>query len=275
MTLKVIAACGTSLLGLAFAAAFPPEPPDGPRDLPKAKKKGEEGPAGDLRKAYDMLRRVRAGNRSTGRPEERLRDWTERATKLYRDGIRAYERGDTRLAHEYGAAAHDLGRAVDHARNASLEEEPDVDLPPPPDRDRGGDGGRARVDLRRAYERIRFGLDAWRDQDAKFYLDAARDLYNAARRDATAGRDGRAGELARAAEAITHVPEHLSHAADQAVDARAKTERYETKPSPRPFDDEPKAKRKGEPDRKRPPRPEDDRPEPERDRDNRELPPPL
>ena len=54
------------------------------------------------------------------------------------------------------------------------------------------------------------------DADAKFYLDAARDLYNAARRDVEAGREERAGELARAAEAMTHVPEHLSNAAGEA-----------------------------------------------------------
>ena len=45
---------------------------------------------------------------------------------------------------------------------------------------------------------------------SKFYVKAARDLYNAARRDLEAGRDERGGELARAAEAMTHVPEHLA-----------------------------------------------------------------
>ena len=46
------------------------------------------------------------------------------------------------------------------------------------------------------------------------YVKAARDLYTAARRDLEAGRDERAGELARAAEAMTHVPEHLAQIGD-------------------------------------------------------------
>ena len=37
------------------------------------------------------------------------------------------------LAREYGAAAHDLARAVDHARNAALFDRPRPDLPPPSD----------------------------------------------------------------------------------------------------------------------------------------------
>ncbi len=50
--------------------------------------------------------------------------------------------------------------------------------------------------------------------DSDFYVKAARDLYSAARRDLEAGRDERAGELARAAEAMTHVPEHLAQVAN-------------------------------------------------------------
>lgn len=75
----------------------------------------------------------------------------------------------------------------------------------------------ARQALTRAYERIteaRASLEGVEDEEAikeaKFYLDAARDLYNAARRDAEAGRNERAAELARAAEALTHVPRLMS-----------------------------------------------------------------
>lgn len=73
---------------------------------------------------------------------------------------------------------------------------------------RGGPGP-AREELQKAYERIRQAREQARGDEAKFYLDAARDLYNAARRDAEAGRNDRAVELARAAEALTHVPAHL------------------------------------------------------------------
>jgi hypothetical protein len=246
MMIKILSAGLTSLLGLAAMAAFPPPPPEGPGSPPPpAKKKKEAGPAGDLRKAYDLLRRIRADNRPIGRPEERLRDWTERATRLYRDGIRAYEERDLRLAHEYGASAHDLARAVDHVRNASLIEGHDSELPPPPGPGPDGDDDRIRSDLTHAYERIREGLEREGRED-RFYLGAARELYRAARRDAIAGRLERAGELARAAEAITHVPEHLAHAAGEAPEPpKRKGERPEPKRPPHPFDAPPP---RGEPD---------------------------
>jgi hypothetical protein len=262
--LKILSLTTTGLMGLALTALLPP-PDDGPPPPPKkAKKKEDRGPAGDLKRAYDLLRRIKADGRSSGRPEERLRDWTDRATRLYRDGVRAAEKGDDRLAHEYGASAHDLARAVDHARNAALFDARDDDLPPPPGAGGPeGDDGRVRHDLRRAYDRITDLRDEAKGDDARFYVDAARDLYNAARRDAQAGRTERAGELAKAAEALTHVPEHLAHAASGG-------------PEPPPRDDfgpEAKPRRKGErPD----PKPEKgERPGPKGDRDRDELPPPL
>lgn len=210
---KIFALGASSLLGISLAGFSPPPPPDdGPPPPPK---EGEHGPGGDLKKAYDLLRRLRSDGRTTGRSEERLRDWTERATKLYRDGLRAREAGDPRLAHEYGAAAHDLARAIDHARNAAQYERPDPDLPPPSGPGPEDGAARVRRDLRRAYDRIRDELDGRPGMDRTFYLDAARDLYNAARRDAEAGRQERAGELARAAEAMSHVAEHLGHADDR------------------------------------------------------------
>ncbi len=248
--IKLLAMGMSSLLGLAMASAFEPPPPPGPGDPPPPKKKHEKGadpkkkhdkgPEGDLRRAYDLLRRIRSDNRTVGRPEDRLREWTDRATKLYRDGLRAHAEGDLRLAHEYGAAAHDLARTVEHARNAALFDGPDSDLPPPPaEDDRDGGEGRVRFDLRHAYDRVRDALDDHSVPETKFYVDAARDLYNAARRDAAGGRNERAGELARAAEAITHVPEHLAHAANLPDEAGRKEERDVRKRPPRPseFDD--------------------------------------
>jgi hypothetical protein len=222
--LKLVATTSSVLVSLALAAFIPAQPP-GPDDPPpKAKAKGkgktdakkkEAGPQGDLRRAYDLLHRLRADDGSTGRPDERIRDWTERAARYYRDGIKAFEGGDEFLAHEYGAIAHDLGRAADHARNASFYDRRDSDLPPPPDGSGPNDSGeRVRRDLTRAYDRITEFSTGDPAPGAGFYLKAARDLFTAARRDLGAGREERGGELARAAEAMTHVAEHLGHAAD-------------------------------------------------------------
>ena len=80
---------------------------------------------------------------------------------------------------------------------------------------REGRGGEARKELTKAYERLREedpGSDA--GPKAQPYRDAASELYRAAHRDFGAGRTERAAELARAAEAMSHVAEHLGHAAD-------------------------------------------------------------
>ena len=108
---KLAAVFSTVLISLglrAFLPAQPPSPDDGPpphkakgKDKAKekekgkdaAKKKGEAGPKGDLRKAYDLLRRLRADETSAGRPEERIRDWTERAARCSRDGLKGARRG--------------------------------------------------------------------------------------------------------------------------------------------------------------------------------------
>ena len=220
--LKIVATVSTVLVSLGLAAFVPAQPPpDGP-PFAKAKAKGKEGkkkagrePGGDLRKAYDLLRRLRADESVGSRPDERLRDWTDRATGFYRDGLRALGTPDPFRAREYGAAAHDLARAVDHARNAVRFDRPDPDLPPPSD-DFGLEDtrDRARVDLYRAYDRLEW-LGTWRvAADSDTFVKAVRDLYTAARRDLEAGRDERAGELARAAEAMTHVPEHLAQIGD-------------------------------------------------------------
>jgi hypothetical protein len=212
MLVKYLGLGASSLVALMLTAMTPPQGPGGgfPPAPKEKKKKGQEG--GELRKPYELLRKLRADARNVGRPEERLRDWTERATKFYRDAIRAQQAGDFGTSRIYGAAAHDLARAVDHSRNASLYDVPDNELPAPPDGlGRDDDDERTRRDLYRAFERIRYGLDGLPAGESKFYLDAAKDLYNAARRDAEAGRIERAGELARAAEAMSHVPDHLAN----------------------------------------------------------------
>lgn len=279
ITMGVSGLLGVGLLGLLQ----PPPPPPGEGPPPKAKK-GKAGPEGDLHKAYNLLRRLKSDESHSGRPEERLRDWTERAANLYREGIKAAD-GDPRLAHEYGAAAHDLARAIDHARNAAQFDKTDPDLPPPPDRDGPeGDRERSRRDLRHAYDRIQDarGEDA---KDGRFYLDAARDLYRAARKDAEAGRDERAGELARAAEAMTHVPEHLAHIADGGPEGpRPKGRPGDGPEGPKGERPKPTGPRRGDGPPPPPPDRREDGPPPERkgegpppppDRRGEELPPPL
>jgi len=244
--LKLVAAVSSVLLSLGLTALYQPPPPRSGPPLPKAKgtaegkkKKGAQEPGGELRKAYDLLRRIRSDESAAGRPEERLREWTDRATGFYREGLKALSVSEAFRAREYGIAAHDLARAIDHARNASRFDRPDPDLPPPSD-DFGLEDtrDRARRDLSRAYERLQW-LGTWQAAPgSEFYVKAARDLYNAARRDLEAGRDERGGELARAAEAMTHVPELLS----RIDEVRG---RVDSRPDPAPpaRGPEPKAKR--------------------------------
>ena len=91
-----LAATASSVLVSIAAGWLPPAaarrdgmpPPPKAKGKGEGKKKGEREPGGDLRKAYDLLRRLRADDSAGGRAEERLRDWTDRATKLYREGLR-------------------------------------------------------------------------------------------------------------------------------------------------------------------------------------------
>jgi hypothetical protein len=269
---RFVAAASTVLLSLGLTAFYEP-PPISSQPFPKAKAKAKGkgdpkkkgGPGGELRKAYDLLRRVRADDGGAGRSEERLREWTDRAAELYRDGLKALNAGDPFLAREYGAAAHDLARAADHARNGARFDRADPELPPPTV-DVGVDDTRerARHDLYRAYERIR-RLGSWQAAPGAAYYDkAARDLYTAARRDLEAGRDERGGELARAAEAMTHVPEHLARVSEH----RARIDDRPPAPIPPPDrsepEPEPKAKAKAKA-----------KEFPPRDRGGLDLPPPL
>jgi hypothetical protein len=244
--IKLIAMGLSTLLGFGLAGLFqPPPPPRGEEPPPKAKEKN--GAQGDeLRKTYDLLRRIR-GETGPARTEERINDWTQRATRLYRQAIQSYDEGGPRRAREFGTAAHDLARAVDHAQNAARFDRPDPELPLPPDGFGPEDlGQRLRRDLARAYERIQAAQDSGFDPSSRVYLEAARDLYNAARRDVQDGRDERAGELARAAEAMSHVPEHLTRAGDEGpVDRGPRIglgPREEPKKKDRLFDPPPRGK---------------------------------
>jgi hypothetical protein len=237
---KFLTLGASSLLSIVFAGAMPP--PDDEPPPPHSKKKEAGGPAGELTKTYTLLRRLQADSRTTGRPEERLSDWMNRAAKLYRKAVEAAGDGEDRKAREYSIAAHDIARAIDHARNASTTA-PDDELPPPPGaRD---DDDRARDDLKHAHDRIMDLRDDDDAPDSAFYFKAAKDLYNAARRDAEAGRIERAGELARAAEALTHVPEHLERAT---TDRPEPKEKKEKKDRPGPKEKKERKEKKDRPD---------------------------
>lgn len=233
MLLRLLGATASGLLCLTLMGMMPAssretqeEPPGKKKEFrgkkgepgkkkEEPRKKADEGPEGDLNRAYNLLHRLRAEGQSAGRTDPRLREWTDRAVEYYRNGLKALREDNAQLAHEYGAIAHDLARAVEHTRNASLFDRADDDLPAPPPTRRRGRDGEARRDLTKAYERIRDGDDGGdAGPKASYYRDAARDLYRAARRDYEAGRMERSAELSRAAEAMTHVAEHLGHAAD-------------------------------------------------------------
>ena len=236
--IKIMALAASGLLGLTLAALAPAPKPPLPGDPPPppekgepAKKKGHEGPIDDLRHAYDLLRKLKAGEGSVASGEAVRADWVDRAIDLYRRALKEHKDGDDRLTHEYAVAAHDLARAVDHVRLAALMGKPADELPPPPEAAKAKSGEKEiRHDLRHAHDRLSRLREGDVDADARYYLDAARDLYNDALKEARGDDPARAREMAKAAEALSHVPEHLGHAIDGGPAKKAKR-------------DEPKAKR--------------------------------
>ena len=166
---KTFAVICSVVISLGLATLLPAQPPPVP-GLPlvkakgkgTAKKKGERETGGDLRKAYDLLRRLRAEEVAAARPDDRLRNWMDRAVDVYRTAQRSQADGDFFRAREYGAAAHDLARAIDHTRNAVRYDRPDPALPlPAGDFGVGNTRDRAAQDLYRAYERLAW-LGTWR-----------------------------------------------------------------------------------------------------------------
>lgn len=360
---------------LELVADDPPKSEDGPRAVRKIEVRGpieSEGRATSddateaLQQAYELLNRLRGENAPPG--DAPPREWLERATRFYREGVESFEAGETEKARALAAAARELANAVVFSRQAARIERPDPELPPPPGRrarmvirelrhgdapplppdapappdaprrpDRiirieDPDGPRreavvrlrglmdeqravaesrarearekavelkaiiedqiaksgkdaeeqvkeievqirelskqaeaaargaarrseehaeisarhaesdrhskaerieapnasvaaspeAREALKAAYDRLQEATES-ADPRARFYLDAARDLYNAARRDAVAGRNDRAIELARAAQALAIVPKHMDAISHIRVERRAET----------------------------------------------------
>jgi hypothetical protein len=197
--------------GLTSIAEAKPKGPKGPKEGPK---KGKD----HLQKAYDALTDVAAWtDRGRARPPRDLTPLIDQAKDLYRDALRAAREDELWRADELAAAAHDAARGLVHALRADAPEARGVPVPP----------------LRDSYElndllwRTRDRLEDMAAQGprgaGRTFLDAARRLYDRARQ---AGRDKtvRAIQWARAAEAWTHVGEHLMRA-EQRVELRPSPER--------------------------------------------------
>lgn len=215
--------------------------PKGPKEGPK---KGKE----HLQKAYDALTDVAAwtdGGRN--RTPRDLVPLIDQGKDLYRDAVHAARDDEPRRGDELAAAAHDAARGLVHALRAEAPGTRGVPAPPRQDDYELDDL------LRRTRDRLDDVGDEVSRGAGRTFLDAALRFYDRARQ---ASRDDevRAIQLARAAEAWTHVGEHLMRA-DSRIDSRRDPERRRERPLPPD-------------DRRRPPPPPDDRrgpPPPPRD----------
>ena len=190
----------------------------GPKEKDQAGPKGKDGPpkdgpkekaARDLRHAYDTLAEVGAGAKL---PPDDAKLYAQ-AKDIYRAAHKAHP-GGGRKAAELAAAANDAGRGLKHLLKAA---QPPADLPPPPEGGPGpkgpdGAGGPWAVAhdlLKKTRDRIG---DAKPDggPQARAFLDGSRRAYGLARQAYLDGDYPKAAELARGAEAWTHVGEHLA-----------------------------------------------------------------
>lgn len=194
----------------------------------KPKKKGDKGPEKEkknLQKAYDALTDVAAwteGGRA--RPPRDLAPLIDQTKDLYRDAVRAAREDEPRRADELAIAAHDAARGLMHALRADAPVVRGIPVPPVRDSSEFDD----------LLEHTRDRQDDIRGLSphgaGRTFLDAARRLYDQARQ---AGREDpvRAIQLVRAAEAWTHVCEHLTRA-DSRRDEPPAPERRRERPSP-------------------------------------------
>jgi hypothetical protein len=207
---------GLLAAGAAFTSrsvAFPPPKPGGPH--------GKHGPD-HLRHAYDTLSEVALLlAHAEGSSSDRDQTLFDEASQLYRSALKAREDGQIERAGELGVAANDGGRGLRHLLRATLKS--NVDLPPPPETDERHDAEqKARKDIRRAYDRASDARGEGYDKGpGQKFLEASRKVYNQARRAFEDEDYARAAELAKAAEAWTHVGEHLARAdGDQSGEER-------------------------------------------------------
>lgn len=219
---KLLTAGGLAagVLTVSLAAAPPTafaQPPkkdkkDGPG--PKEGPREKDGPKhiADLRRAYDILAEVRPAPKKGGPREDDGRRLFDAAKRLYRDAVTAAD-GDGPPNPDQAAAAHDAARGLKHWMAAT--QPPAPDLPKPPAGPRGDDPWEsARGELRRAKDRLDDATAAG-GPIGKEFLDAARKAYADGRAAYEAKDYDRAADLARAAEAWSHVGERLARAADR------------------------------------------------------------
>lgn len=207
--------------GFTSIAEAKPKGPKGPKGPKEGPKKGKD----HLVKAYEALTDIAAwteGGRA--RPPRDLAPLLDQAKDLYRDAVRAARDEEPRRADELAAAAHDAARGLVHALRANSPATRGLPAPPRGDED----------ELDELLRRTRDRLDDVGDQGprgaGRTFLEAARRFSERARQ---AGRDDdvRAIQLARAAEAWTHVGEHLMRA-DPDVGFRPDPERRRERPLP-------------------------------------------
>lgn len=190
----------------------------------KDKDKGPEKAAKNLRKAFDGITDLHQSP-VTGKEAARALD---HAKRFYREAVKAYP-DDPRRAAELAVAANDAVRGVEHIRRATAKPVPGLPEPPaefgpppkgkglpPPDAgptaDRGlwSDALDALTVARGRLTWVDGGVSA--TGPSRDFLDAAKAVYAQARTAYEGGEYRKATELARAAEAWSHVPEHLTRA---------------------------------------------------------------
>jgi hypothetical protein len=196
----------------------------------KDAKDGKEGggkAAKDLRKAYETITDL-SQVPVAGKEATRVLD---HAKRIYREAVKSYP-DDPRRSAELAAAAKDAARGLEHLNRALVK--PVAGLPEPPadfDRPIGGPKGKgppawnagagaepgpwseALEALSVAREQLTgIEADAPVTGAARDILDAAKALYGQSRTAYEAAEYRKATELARAAEALSHVPEHLNRA---------------------------------------------------------------
>jgi hypothetical protein len=193
-------------------------------------KEGGNKAAKDLRKAFDKITDL-SQLQIAGKEATRAFD---HAKRFYREAVKAYP-DDPRRSAELAIAANDTARGLEHLNRASLK--PVAGLPEPPadfDRTIGGPKGKgppawnagvgaepgpwteSLEALAAALEQLT-GWDASTPVNgpARDILDAAKAVYGQARTAYESGEYRKATELSRAAEAWSHVPEHLNRAGSE------------------------------------------------------------
>jgi hypothetical protein len=183
--------------------------------------------AKDLRKAFDTITDLSQTSLS-GKEATRVFD---HAKRIYREAVKSYP-DDPRRSAELAAAANDTARGLEHLNRALAK--PVAGLPEPPadfDRPFGGPKGKgppawnagAGAETGPWSESLE-ALSVAREQlgnvepgtpvtgPSRDILDAAKAVYAQARTAYEAAEYRKAAELARASEALSHVPEHLSRA---------------------------------------------------------------